>query len=389
MLVLGGLAFNLGFYMLMPYLAQHLGADLGLAGWAAGWVMGLRVFSQQGLFLLGGWLGDRLGYRRAIVWGCVLRCAGFTLLGWAHSLPLLLAAAMLTGFAGALFSPCAQACLAAQCPAPSQRQTAFALHNLASEAGMLAGPLIGMALMHVDFRLTGSVAGALFLLFALLQWRSLPPDEGAGAGPQAAVASWAETWRALWGEPTLLRFAGLCAVYQVLFHQLYLAVPAFARQHGLGEDALSAVFTLSAALGIAAQWPVSRRIVPRLGEAASMGLGLALMGTAFLAPVVWAAQPMAAMMILASLLSLGSVLCFPLFATVLPRFAGGRPLGACYGFMASIGGCAALIGQVVVGANLGEQGASPGPGVWVALAACGLLGGGGLWRVMRARQARC
>lgn len=59
-LVLNGLAFNLGFYMLMPYLAQHLGADLGLAGWAVGSVMGMRVFSQQGLFLLGGWLGDRL-----------------------------------------------------------------------------------------------------------------------------------------------------------------------------------------------------------------------------------------------------------------------------------------------------------------------------------------
>lgn len=61
-LVANGLAFNLGFYMLMPYLAQHLGDGLELAGWVTGLVMGLvmglRVFSQQGLFLLGGWLGD-------------------------------------------------------------------------------------------------------------------------------------------------------------------------------------------------------------------------------------------------------------------------------------------------------------------------------------------
>jgi len=47
-LVANGLAFNLGFYMLMPYLAQHLGADLGLAGWITGLVMGLRLDHEQG-----------------------------------------------------------------------------------------------------------------------------------------------------------------------------------------------------------------------------------------------------------------------------------------------------------------------------------------------------
>ena len=214
-LVANGLAFNLGFYMLMPYLAQHLGADLGLAGWITGLVMGLRVFSQQGLFLLGGWLGDRLGYRRAIVWGCCLRGVGFVLLGWAQTLPLLLLAAFLTGFAGALFTPCAQASLAAQCPDLSQRRYAFTLHNVASEVGMLLGPLIGLALLNVDFRLTGCVAGALFLLFGALQWRLLPPDQGAPK-PSSQLASGtahasARSWLAQLAEPTLLRFVAFCA----------------------------------------------------------------------------------------------------------------------------------------------------------------------------------
>ncbi len=385
-LVANGLAFNLGFYMLMPYLAQHLGADLGLAGWLTGLVMGLRVFSQQGLFLLGGWLGDRLGYRRAIVWGCCLRGLGFVLLGWAQTLPLLLLAAFLTGFAGALFTPCAQASLAAQCPDLSQRRYAFTLHNVASEAGMLLGPLIGLALLNVDFRLTGCVAGALFLLFGALQWRLLPPDQGAPK-PSSQLASGtahasARSWLAQLADPSLLRFVGFCATYQVMFHQLYLAVPAFVQQHGLGSRTLSAVFTVSAVVGIALQWPVSRWLVPRLGDAAAMGGGLALMGTAFLSPLVLAAWPQAAMLVLATLLSLGSILCFPLFATVLPRYARDCPLGTCYGFMSSVGGCAALVGQAAVGAGLGAN-AAPTSGVWWALAACGVLGGVGLWRVTR------
>lgn len=386
-LVANGLAFNLGFYMLMPYLAQHLGADLGLAGWLTGLVMGLRVFSQQGLFLLGGWLGDRLGYRRAIVWGCCLRGVGFVLLGWAQTLPLLLLAAFLTGFAGALFTPCAQACLAVQCPELSQRRYAFTLHNLASEAGMLLGPLIGLALLNVDFRLTGCVAGALFLVFAGLQWTLLPTDQGSprpsGALASGIVHASPRSLLAQLAEPSLLRFVGFCATYQVMFHQLYLAVPAFVQQHGLGDGALSAVFTLSAVVGISLQWPVSRWLVPRLGDAAAMGGGLALMGSAFLSPLVLAAWPLAAILVLATLLSLGSILCFPLFATVLPRYARDCPLGTCYGFMSSVGGCAALVGQAAVGAGLGRAEATPASGVWLALAACGVVGGVGLWRVTR------
>ena len=42
-LILNGLTFNFGFYMLMPYLAGHLSENLGLAGWAVGLVLGLSL----------------------------------------------------------------------------------------------------------------------------------------------------------------------------------------------------------------------------------------------------------------------------------------------------------------------------------------------------------
>lgn len=157
------------------------------------------------------------------------------------------------------------------------------------------------------------------------------------------------TWLAQLGEPGLLRFVGFSATYQVMFHQLYLAVPSFVQQHALGDGALSAVLTLSAVVGIAFQWPVSRWLVPRIEDASAMGFGLALMGVAFLSPLVLTAWPLVEMLVLAALLSLGSILCFPLFATVVPRYARDCPLGTCYGFMASVGGCAALVGQAAVG----------------------------------------
>ncbi|OEV21782.1 hypothetical protein AN219_27155, partial [Streptomyces nanshensis] len=60
-------AINLAFYMLMPYLAMHLSGDLGLAAWTVGLVLGVRNLSQQGMFLIGGSIADRLGCKAPIM----------------------------------------------------------------------------------------------------------------------------------------------------------------------------------------------------------------------------------------------------------------------------------------------------------------------------------
>lgn len=114
LLMVNQFAINLAFYMLMPYLAAHLAGQLGLAAWAVGLVLGVRNFSQQGMFLIGGTIADRFGYKAPIMVGCLLRTGGFALLGWVDSLPALMAASAATGFAGALFNPAVRAYLAAE-----------------------------------------------------------------------------------------------------------------------------------------------------------------------------------------------------------------------------------------------------------------------------------
>ncbi len=372
LLVANGLAFNLGFYMMMPFLAQHLGGTLGMAGWAAGLVMGMRVFSQQGLFLLGGTLGDRIGYRPAIIWGCLVRSAGFALLGWAEHLPLLLLAAFLTGFAGALFTPCAQAYLAAECRDATQRQEAFALHNLASEAGMLLGPLAGMLLTGVSYGLTGLVSGGVFLLLTWLQWRVLP---GEPPRTRAVTESVWQQWRSLLRNRPFLRFTALASCYSLLFHQLYLAVPAFIHSQPHATWLLGSVFTVTALIGVSLQLPATHLVQQRLGSAGGMGLGLALMGSSYLLLAWLAAWPALAVLGMAVVFSLGSILCYPLFSAHLPYYAGSERLGGYYGFHASSGGCVALLANVGIGAALGEAGSPPPIAVWYGLAIAGFMSG--------------
>jgi MFS family permease len=98
-LAISQLAINVGFYMLLPYLASYLANDLSIAAWAVGLVMGVRTFSQQGLYFVGGTVCDRLGFKTAIVSGYALRVIGFGLFVFVDSLPWLMLAAL--GLAGA------------------------------------------------------------------------------------------------------------------------------------------------------------------------------------------------------------------------------------------------------------------------------------------------
>ena len=97
--------FNVGFYLVVPFLAVHLSEELGFASWIVGLVLGLRTFSQQGMFFLGGSIADRFGRRPVILWGIAIRIVGFVVLALASSLPAVIVGILLIGFAAALFAP--------------------------------------------------------------------------------------------------------------------------------------------------------------------------------------------------------------------------------------------------------------------------------------------
>jgi len=52
--------FNIGFYAVVPFLAIYLRDNLLLSGAIIGLIIGLRTFSQQGMFLVGGALAAAL-----------------------------------------------------------------------------------------------------------------------------------------------------------------------------------------------------------------------------------------------------------------------------------------------------------------------------------------
>ncbi|WP_046499976.1 MFS transporter [Streptomyces odonnellii] len=382
LLLVNQFAINLGFYMLMPYLAAHLSGSLALGAWAVGLVLGMRNLSQQGMFLIGGMLADRLGHRPLIIAGCALRTAGFAGLAVADTLPGLLAASAATGLAGALFNPAVRAYLAAE--AGERRVEAFALFNVFYQAGILLGPLVGLALTAVAFPVTCAVASALFAVLTLSQWRRLPVRERA-AGRQET------TWREQAG--TVLRnrpfwlFAAAMTGSYVLSFQMYLALPLETERlvgdGAYGIAATSALFVVSGLVALAGQMRITAWCARTWTPHRCLVAGLTVMAVAFLPPALtssavpvysgWrAVLVMVPLVVCAGLLAVATAVLYPFEMDTIVALSGGRWVATHYGLYNTVCGIGITVGNLATGAVV-DAGRRTGFAAlpWVVLALVG------------------
>lgn len=369
---------NLGFYMLMPYLAAHLSGQLGLAAWAVGLVLGVRNLSQQGMFLVGGALADRLGYKPMIVAGCALRTGGFAALAFAQTLPVLIAASAATGLAGALFNPAVRAYVAAEAGTPERRVEAFALFNVFYQTGILLGPLVGLALTGVDFKLTCAVAAVLFALLSVVQVLRLPVRKGDTAGDGSAGPARGQ-WRAVFGNRPFWLFSLAMTGSYVLSFQVYLALPLEAeRLLGGGTAttvATSALFVVSGLVALVGQLRITDWCKRTWTREQCLVAGLALMGAAFLPPALGGPgyAGVTALLLCAAALAAANAVLYPFEMDTVVSLAGERWVATHYGLYNTVCGVGITAGNLAMGALLDVADDRGLPAVpWLALAALGV-----------------
>lgn len=370
---------NVGFYMLMPYLAAYLTGDLGLAAGVAGLLLGVRNLSQQGMFFLGGTMADRLGYRPMIIAGCALRTIGFALLAITGSLPGLIVGMAATGLAGALFNPAVRAYLAHR--AGERRVESFAVFNVFYQSGILAGPIIGLVLVAVaDFRLACAVAAAIFAVLMVLQLRALPPhrpEDGPGEGGNTEGV-WS-TWRTVFANRVFLLFGLAMIGSYVLNFQVYLALPLLLQEHAdsVAAAATTALFAVSGTATLVGQVRITRWCKEHLDRRQSLISGMCLLAAAFLPPaaVLWLAPTpapvVASAMLSALLLALGTMVVYPFEMDAIVDLAGARNVGTYYGLYNTMAGIGITVGNLAVGAALDATAGAPAL-TWIGLAGVGI-----------------
>ena len=339
-LLLNNLGFNLGFYMLLPYLSRYITHDLGLAAGFAGFVMGLRMLSQQGLFLVGGTLADRFNYQTVIMTGCGLRVFGFALFGLVAAPAGIMAAAFMTGFAGALFTPAYQALMARLTENHPMREKIYALQNVSTQAGSFLGPICGLLLLRLGFTALCVVAAAIFFLLLLLQWRYLPRLEGSEHDSPLPV--W-EDWINVFKRKTFVLFCFSMSAYYLMFNQLYVLLPLSVPN----EHSVAAIFMLSAILGMTLQMPVSGLTAKLFSRPTRLGIGMALMGCSFpllRLPLGSVAEIPMGPLLTTVVLTLGMLIIFPPAISMVPELGGERNQGVCFGVFYLFAGIAGALG---------------------------------------------
>jgi MFS family permease len=390
--------FNVGFYAVVPFIAVVLTGDFGLGATAVGLVLGVRTFSQQGLFVVGGALADRFGPRGIILLGCAVRSVGFLALSAAlwPTRPvvwLFVAGTALTGFGGALFSPGLNVLLGtlqgARDEAGHRGASLFAWLAVTGEVGAVVGPLLGARLLGWGFA-TVAGAGAGFFVAVGVGLAVLLPRVDV---PRAAEGRHTLVWHAL-RDRRFTAFAALHAADLLSYNQLYLALPLAIASAGGGAGVVALMFAWASVLTLGLQLPVARWTA-RLGAPRALRLGYLAHVSAFLLLAVGAvasgpgAASLALLAIAVTCIMLGHLVVNPTGLGLVPGFARGRATGVYFGLLATGGGIAVLLGNLVAGALFEAGRAAEAPPVapllpWVFLATLPLAAAVLVPRVLRA-----
>ncbi|WP_405177412.1 MFS transporter [Nocardia sp. NBC_01377] len=379
LLLVNQLAGNTGFYLLIPFLADYLLHDLALSAATVGVVLGVRNLSQQGLFLVGGSAADRLGARRVIVVGAAVRAAGFGLFAVGGSVTVVLLAAVLTGFAGALFNPAVRSYIALD--SDDRAADAFALFNIFGNIGSALGPVVGTVLVSIGFRLTAVVAAGIFLALTVAQLVLLP-DRPVARGTTTVAGDVVTVLT----HRVFVAFALALMAMFALQSQIYFLLTLQARRAagaGGAAIAVAALFLTETIIILLLQVRITRAFGTR-ARGPAMATGMATMGAAFLVPPIASRVlesgtggalstivSVAPVALAASILAVGVMTVQPFVNELIPRFSGPHLTGTYYGAFYLVAGVFTVTLTSAVGAAVDRFG---GPLAWWPALLCAATG---------------
>ena len=350
--------FNIGFYLVVPFLATYMSESLAATGTMIGLVLGLRTFSQQGLFFLGGALTDRFGVKRILLIGITIRIIGFVAAGLSHTTMQLMVAVILIGFAAALFSPAAEASFAvagreAEDDGIITRSDLFALDALFLRIGALIGPVLGALLLSSGFDVMCFIAAGIFGILLVSHAIIIPAVDTPTGEP--LLASLTTVLR----NPLFLVFALFYSTGLVTYNQQYLLLPIELERATGSQSTLGWMFVFASVLVLTLQMPLAAWAQRRSAATALM------VGVGALIPAI--------MMLV--FLHVGQMIALPIARDLVGIIATEKHVGTYFGFLNSFGGLAVLISSLVLG-RLEDWAKTPQPPAtvpWLLLTAALLL----------------
>ncbi len=334
------LTMAVGFYMLVPLLAYHYLQNIGLTVAVVGVLTAVRSAAQNGVMPISGWVADRIGYRRAIAGGVLIRASGFAVLGAVSSLPLLVLGSVLAGLGGALFHPASYAAYSALAVGRDSVRV-YSTRELFSNVGFVLGPMIGGLLAGLDFQWVAFGSAGLFLVAFFLTVIGLP-----------RVLLAADTKRARFGEAlrdrSFRRYLVVVAALWMLVTQLYLVVPVRAADVLPGAIGVGVVYTAAAVFMVVTMLPLTGFMSRHLPAPRILALGSVSLGTGVAVMGLW--DSVAGLVAGVLTFTLGQMLSQPVMNAVVSELADGRAVASYFGAMGLAQAVGGITGNLAGGA---------------------------------------
>lgn len=271
---------SIGFGIILPVMPELImeltGVELSASAVYGGWLAFSFALVQFFCAPILGNLSDRFG-RRPVLLFCLLAFGiDYIIMGSARSMAWLFAGRLVSGIAGASFTP-AYACIADISP-PDKRAQNFGLVGAAFGFGFIAGPAIGGLLGALGPRAPFFAAATLALLNFAFGYFALPetlrPESRRAfdlkrANPLGTLLQMRK-------YPAVLGIAGAVFLWQ-LSHQVLPSTWAYFTMYRFGwsEAAVGASLAFAGAALVIGQGVLARRLIPALGgerRAAVVGL---------------------------------------------------------------------------------------------------------------------
>lgn len=358
LIILTSFVFNCGFYLVIPALANHLKNDLAFTGVLVGIVLGVRTFAQQGMFFFGGLLADRFGPKPSLLIGCFIRIAGFMCLGFSIEPVGMVTGAVLTGLAGAFFTPAIESAVSTwayeeEVAGGLNRKEIWGIYGVWSQLGSVVGPGLGAVFIGMPFLYMCAIAcSAFFVMLVLLAWKLPRITEG------IEHENPFDSMRAVIANKWFLVFSVINASYLVTYNQLYLALPADITRQGFPGGVVSWYFAMASIISIFGQMPLARYAIT-IGRKRALFRSYVIMALSFLpllliAPVAGQGQWYQAIpaIIMVILMHIGFMLSAPTAHDYIAVLARERHVATHMGVVGTMGGIGVLISSTITGALL-------------------------------------
>ena len=251
---------------LLPYYAQKFGAS----GVEVGALLATMAVAGAIAAPFWGALSDRIGRKPIVLISQVISLVGYLLLAWAPSLAMLYVARGIAGFGGGNLGVTQS--YIADVTDEASRDKAYAAFGVMFGAGIVLGPVLGGALVHVGFWLPFVVSAGIEVVNIVLTVFFLPATKGKRTKidiPTTARAVWSNARiRGLIVQHFLFIFA---VTYFFSIFALYLK-----RALDFGPEAASYMIASAGVVGGIALAIGVGPLAKRFGDAAVARAGIAI-----------------------------------------------------------------------------------------------------------------